>query len=77
MTGQEIKQLRLAIGVSQGVFANYLGVEHSTISRWERNLHPVGFKAALRLLYQAKDAFAADPEGFREYLHRGNFAYPP
>ncbi len=77
MTGKEIKELREAIGVSQNVFSDYLGVEHSTLSRWERNLHPVGFKAALRLLYRAKDAFAADPEGFREYLKRRNFTYPP
>ena len=77
MTGEEIKRLRLAIGVTQTVFAQYLGVLESTVSRWERNLHPPSTYAPKRLLRLAKEAFAADPERLRKYFERRDFTYPP
>lgn len=45
----EIAATRNSIGVSQSVFAHYLNVGTSTISKWERGeKHPSG--AALKLL---------------------------
>jgi len=39
----EIRNLRLQIGVSQGVFARYLNVSPNLISQWERGeKHPQG-----------------------------------
>lgn len=36
MTGADIKRLRLSLRLSQGQFAKKLGVQRSTVSRWER-----------------------------------------
>lgn len=48
-TAAEIKSLRRRLGVSQPVFAVYLGVTKSTVSYWEQGLKkPRG--PALRLL---------------------------
>lgn len=36
-TGREIKRVRIANGVSQGVFAQYLNVHPTLVSQWERD----------------------------------------
>jgi transcriptional regulator with XRE-family HTH domain len=37
MTGNRIRELRKARGISQQELADYLGVHHSTLDRWEKN----------------------------------------
>ena len=37
MTGQEIKEKRMKLGLSQEQFARRLGVTFATINRWENN----------------------------------------
>lgn len=36
MTAQEIKQLRLRLGLTQEQFAHKLGVTHNSVNRWEK-----------------------------------------
>ena len=37
MTGKEIRTIREFLGLTQEEFANLLGVQHSTVNRWENN----------------------------------------
>lgn len=37
MTAEEIKEIREALGISQEEFADLLGVQFSTVNRWENN----------------------------------------
>lgn len=46
----EIRQIRLSTGMTQGLFASYMGVSPKTVEAWERGRnHPDG--AASRLLW--------------------------
>lgn len=40
MTAQEIKQLRLRLGLTQEQFAHKLGVSWTTVNRWEHGRPP-------------------------------------
>ena len=41
MTGLEIKDLRLKMGLSQAAFGKLIPAEISTVYRWEKNKHPI------------------------------------
>jgi len=53
MTPEEIKTLRLSLGMSQQDFAVKLGATIPCISRWEAGLPPS--KMAMKLLYLLRD----------------------
>ncbi len=56
----EIKQVRVNAGMTQTVFANYLGVSVKTVEAWERGrTHPTG--PAYRLMSILSDASASNP----------------
>lgn len=50
--GAEIRKLRKSAGLTQGELADLIGVDHSTISRWERGIEDIG-------LYQLLQVFDA------------------
>lgn len=54
MTGQELREWRKGIGLSQTELGHHLGLKQITISRWERGLcrikHPVLVASALKVL---------------------------
>lgn len=57
MTAKEIAALRNALGLSQTKFAERIGVDKGTVSRWERDeTHPRGLalRALERLVGRAK-----------------------
>ena len=55
----EIKQVRVNAGMTQTVFANYLGVSVKTVEAWERGrTHPTG--PAYRLMSILSDADASN-----------------
>ncbi len=41
MTGQELKRLRLQLGLTQEALAVLLGVRRNTVTRWEMGKHPI------------------------------------
>lgn len=48
-SNKEIREIRLKLGMSQSVFAGYMGVSQKTIEAWENGrIHPTG--PACRLL---------------------------
>lgn len=48
-TGKEIREIRMKAGMTQRVFAYYMGVSHKTVEAWEHGTtHPAG--PAFRLL---------------------------
>ena len=56
----EIKQVRVNAGMTQTVFANYLGVSVKTVEAWERGrTHPTG--PAYRLMSILSDADTSNP----------------
>lgn len=62
LKGEEIKYLRKNAGLSAKLFADYLGVDKSTISRWENNkrVHDKSNDRLIRLIYANKKGIAAD-----------------
>lgn len=60
---QQIVRIRLALGLSQSLFAAALNVRTGTVSAWEQgSRRPAG--AALRLIQFAE----ASPDGFSAYM---------
>lgn len=53
MTSDEIRQLRLATGLSQEDFARELGISFATVNRWENN-KAAPSRLAQRLLDKCK-----------------------
>jgi len=53
MTGDQIKRIREATGLSQSKFATWLGVSLASLQDWEEGRHPPT-KAAIRLLQKAE-----------------------
>lgn len=48
-SGKEIREIRMKAGMTQKVFAAYMGVSHKTVEAWEcGRIHPTG--PAFRLL---------------------------
>jgi len=64
VSGEEIKQLRKALGLTQEEFADLLGVQYSTVNRWENGkAKPQGqSKATLTILKALMDE-AKDSRG--------------
>ena len=52
MTGEQIKRIREATGLSQSRFAQWLRVSLSSLQDWEQGKHPLT-KAAIRLIEKA------------------------
>lgn len=54
MTGEELREWRKGVGLTQTELGRHLGLKQLTISRWERGLakirHPVLVTSAIRLL---------------------------
>lgn len=44
--GQAVKRLRLSLGCSQKIFADFLGVSPGTLRNWEQGIRPVSGLAA-------------------------------
>lgn len=58
MRGEEIRALRDRLGLTQVEFAQQLGVQYVTISRWENNVsrpHPLGLLGLAKLKRQVVD----------------------
>jgi transcriptional regulator with XRE-family HTH domain len=53
MTGEELRQRRHALGLSQGQLAVALRRHHDTISRWERGTRRIESPGVLRFLLAA------------------------
>jgi len=53
MTGDQIRRVREALGLSQSKFATWLGVSLSSLQGWEEGRHPPT-KRAIRLLQKAE-----------------------
>jgi putative transcriptional regulator len=53
MTGDQIKRIREAIGLSQSKFATWLGVSLASLQDWEEGRH-LPTKRAIRLLEKAE-----------------------
>jgi putative transcriptional regulator len=53
MTGDQIRRIREALGLSQSKFATWLGVSLSSLQDWEEGRHPPT-KRAIRLLQKAE-----------------------
>ena len=53
MTGDQIKRIREALGLSQSKFAMWLGVSLSSLQDWEEGRHSPT-KRAMRLLQKAE-----------------------
>jgi len=53
MTGDQIKRVREALGLTQSKFATWLGVSLSSLQDWEESRNPPT-KRALRLLQKAE-----------------------
>lgn len=51
MNGAELRAWRTEAGYSQQVLALMLGVDVTTVSRWERNLRPISPAMVLALRY--------------------------
>lgn len=69
MTADEIKALRLALGLTQVELANRLGVRFATVNRWENgraNPSPLALLALETLARQTGEPAAAVPAGHTE-----------
>ena len=53
MTGDQIKRIREATGLTQSKFATWLRVSLASLQDWEEGRHPPT-KAAIRLLQEAE-----------------------
>lgn len=62
--GAEIRRLRTSTGITQRTLAKVVGVNHSTISRWERGIEDIGLYQLLQV-FSALDA-TADLKPFTE-----------
>ena len=47
MTGDEVRRVRRALGMTQRTFAEAVGVARNTVARWERDELTVGSTAAI------------------------------
>jgi putative transcriptional regulator len=54
MTPQEIKDLRVQMGMTQQKFSHALGISHNTLSNWENGKRPPS-QMAVRLLQEQKE----------------------
>lgn len=65
LSGDEIRQRREALGMSQAELAGWAGVHVRTVSKWERGVHkpPQMLAVALGLLKKRPDMF--DKHRFR------------
>ena len=56
MTGQELRDIRKRLGLTQAALAERLAVTTTTLARWERNELPVRESMArfVRLLHQVE-----------------------
>ena len=61
MTKQEVKQLRVKLGLSQQEFATKLGIGIMTVSRWERGITKPS-RMAQRLLKEVESNLDASGE---------------
>jgi DNA-binding transcriptional regulator YiaG len=46
LKGPELRRIRRRLNLTQAAFGKILGVTANTVSRWERNVHPVDEPAA-------------------------------
>jgi DNA-binding transcriptional regulator YiaG len=60
ISGSEIKELRMRLGLTQEEFAHALAVTFSTVNRWE-NGHAKPSKLAVRAIRSLMPAPAAEP----------------
>lgn len=48
ITREDIKSIRVSLGLTQGLFGSLLGVQNVTVCRWERgSLNPTSYQTAL------------------------------
>ena len=55
MTGEELRRIRAALGLSKRAMARRIGVAPKTIKRWEDGEHPIGlvYEKLIRLQVDA------------------------
>jgi DNA-binding transcriptional regulator YiaG len=63
MTGAEFKALRVKFGVGQQRFADFVGVNVSTVRRWETGDQPLPKWAAIIMRNYAEGKLALDDPG--------------
>lgn len=56
MTAEEIRELRLSLGLTQGQLAEKIGVHRDTISYYERGVHSPSLLHAYRLEQLRKES---------------------
>lgn len=56
MTPEEIRELRLSLGLSQAQLGEKIGVHRDTISYYERGVHPPNLLHAYRLEQLRKES---------------------
>lgn len=52
MTGDELRERRLALGLSQAALAGILGLDVMTVSRWERGARSISMASVVDLALQ-------------------------
>lgn len=56
MDGNELKQIRENLGLSQAEFADKVGVERNTVWRWENDKLPISKTVELAVKYLQNEA---------------------
>lgn len=54
MTGKELREDRVRLGMTQGELAEYLGTTLNTISRWERGEMGIAYPKMVRTMLDLK-----------------------
>ena len=62
MTGQQLRQTRQRLGLTQAALAERLGVSPNTVARWERNEVPIREPMARLIRFLAKTEMKAKPK---------------
>jgi DNA-binding transcriptional regulator YiaG len=56
MTGKEVRAARRKLGLTQAAFAQRVGVERNTVTRWEMGILTVGRTAGILIRFLAQQA---------------------
>jgi len=73
MTGNEIRQARQTLGLSQSELAAALGINKMTLSKWERDERSPGAasEAAIRMLVHMRDhELAGNARVYTDWMER-------
>jgi putative transcriptional regulator len=65
LSPDEVRRIRTMLGLSQPLFARFLGVDVKTVRSWEQGLRKPSAMACRFL-----DEIASDPKHWRDRLHR-------